>query len=515
MNLIIKIAWRNIMRHKGKSLIIGAILFLGALIMTVGNGVISGMDAGLKETIVNSFTGDIVLVSDKQESDNVFFEFMGKAVAPINNYIDVRKVLRDQPFVERALPAGKNMAMVLNEDGGMPGNAYLLGVDFDRYRIMFPGNIRVIEGRMLDKNEPGALVPVFARKEFQAYTNIWFMAEGAKLDTASLPREVKPDAASLVPKTSAVLMGFNEDNTTTDIRLGVKGIIEYKALNTLWGHFVLVDIESFRRCLGYFAAGDKVEISASDKKLFSMADDNIDALFSSGSVIVKNNAGKERKKPGANPVAADAAPGPASGGPLVDVDEGAYNIVLVLLKKGANADQAIARLNALFKEQKLGVRAISWKKALGPVGSMATIIKAALFVFVMFLFFVAIIIIVNTLSMAALERTTEIGMMRAVGAKKGFISAMFLAETAMLSFVFGGAGVAAGIFTVKVLAMLHITSANDMVQLLFGGDTFHPLLTVFDLLLTVVQLAIVTLIAVVYPTRVARNITPLDAVQRE
>jgi putative ABC transport system permease protein len=510
MNLIIKIAWRNIMRHKGKSLIIGAILFAGALIMTVGNGVISGMDAGLEKTIVHSFTGDIVLVSDKQESDNVFFEFMGKAVAPIYNYVDIRKVLESQPFVERSLPAGKNMAMVLNEEGGMPGNAFLLGVDFEKYRTMFPGSIKMVEGRMLDKGEKGALVPVHSRKEFQAYTNIWFMAEGAKLDTAKLPKEIKPEAASLIPKTSAVLMGFNEDNSTTDIRLGVKGIIEYRALNHIWGHFVIIDIESFRRCLGYFAAADKVEISAVDKNLFAMADENMDALFSADSVIVKNTAAKEKKKVGAAAVTTAASAAPA-----VDIDAGAYNVVLVLLKKGENANLAISKLNSIFKEKKLGVRAISWKKALGPIGSMATIIKGALFMFVMFLFFVAIIIIVNTLSMAALERTTEIGMMRAVGARKGFISRMFLAETGMLSLVFGGAGIAAGVIIVKILALLNIVSTNDMVQLLFGGDTFHPLLTVTDLLLSVIQLAIVTLIAVVYPTRVARNITPLDAVQRE
>ena len=511
MNLIAKISWRNIMRHKGKSLIIGAILFVGALIMTVGNGVISGMDAGLEQTIVRSFTGHIVLVSDKQESDNVFLEFMGKAVAPIYNYVDIKKAIAQQPFVERALPAGKNMAMVLNEDGGMPGNAFLIGVDFEKYRSMFPGNIKIVEGRMLNKNEPGALVPMGARKEFQAYTNIWFMAEGTKLDTALLPKEVKPDAASLVTKTSAVLMGFNEDNSTTDIRLGVKGIIEYKALNHIFGHFVVVDIESYRRCLGYFAAADKVEMSASDRKLFSMADDNIDALFTADSVIVRNAGAKVKTAVHSSAVAGAAPQSPSE----IDVDAGAYNIVLVLLKKGENTAQAISRLNTIFKEQKLGVRAVSWKKALGPVGSMATIIKGALFMFVMFLFFVAIIIIVNTLSMAALERTTEIGMMRAVGAKKGFISFMFLAETAMLSFIFGGAGIAVGIIVVKILAMLNITSTNDMVQLLFGGDIFHPLLTVPDLFLTVIQLTIVTLIAVVYPMLVARSITPLDAVQRE
>ena len=73
MRLIIKIAWRNILRHKGKSIVIGIILFLGSLIMTFGNGVISGMERGLEKNIVQGFTGDIVIISDRQESDNVLF----------------------------------------------------------------------------------------------------------------------------------------------------------------------------------------------------------------------------------------------------------------------------------------------------------------------------------------------------------------------------------------------------------------------------------------------------------
>jgi ABC-type lipoprotein release transport system permease subunit len=510
MNLIIKIAWRNIMRHRGKSLVIGSILFFGALVMTMGNGVISGMDEGLRETVVNSFTGDIVLVSEKQESDNVFLEFMGKATAPINNYPEIKKVLEGQPYIKRSLPAGRNVAMVLNDqENGMPGNAYLIGVDFEKYQAMFPGNIKVVEGRVLKSGEAGALVPAWARKDFVAYTNVWFMAEGATLDSARLPKEIKPDYANIIPKTNAVLMGFNEDNSTTDIRLGVKGIIQYKALNMLWGQFVIVDIESYRRCLGYFAATDKVEISESEKKLFSMDSGNMDALFSSDAMVVDKNVAVPAKKTPFKKVVAQAEDKP------VDLESGAYNLVFVLLKKGEDPGKALTKLNTVLKEKKLGVRALSWKKALGPVGSMASLIKAALFVFVMFLFFVAIIIIVNTLSMAAIERTTEIGMMRAVGAKKGFISTMFFAETAMLSFVFGGIGIITGIIGVNLLAIAHITSTNDMVQLFFGGDTFRPLLTFMDIILTVIQLTIVTLIAVVYPTRVARSITPLDAVQRD
>jgi len=92
---------------------------------------------------------------------------------------------------------------------------------------------------------------------------------------------------------------------------------------------------------------------------------------------------------------------------------------------------------------------------------------------------------------------------------------MFFGETALLSFFFGGLGIAAGAVTVWVLRLMHLTTENDMLQLLYGGDTFSPFLSAADIGLAILQLAIVTLIAVVYPLRVARRITPLDAISRE
>jgi ABC-type lipoprotein release transport system permease subunit len=158
---------------------------------------------------------------------------------------------------------------------------------------------------------------------------------------------------------------------------------------------------------------------------------------------------------------------------------------------------------------------VSWKASLGPVGSMASLIRGALFLFVSFLFLVAVIIIINTLSMAALERTPEIGMMRAIGAMKGFVSWMFLAETSVLALFFGGLGIAAGAALVEIVSLFRITSDNDMLQLFYGGDTFRPMLTPGDFALCLLQLALVSLAAVVYPLRLARRVTPLDAVYKE
>jgi putative ABC transport system permease protein len=511
MSLVLKIAWRNIMRHRGKSLVIGAILFVGALLMTVGNGVISGMDRGLEKNIVNGFTGHVVLVSDEQQSDNVFIEFMGKSIEPIFNFTSIDSALAGIDAIDRYLPIGKNAAMVLNEESGAPGFSYIIGVDFERYQQMFPDNIRAIEGRLLRPGETGVLAPTGARKEMFEYTTIWYVCEGCTPDTAHMPPEARDAYDNLAFKDNVVFMGMTADNTSTDVRLGIKGIIKYRALNTIYGHFSLVDIESYRQCLGYFTTSDKVELSEEEQQLLELEEGDIDNLFAEGELF------------------ADAATGVAVGQPRfetpdsvryartasADIDAGAYNMVLILLKDGRNLDQKVAMINSRLDERGLGVRAISWKKAMGMIGSMATLIKGALFVFVMLLFLVAIIIIINTLSMAAIERTSEIGMMRAVGARRAFISVMFFGETALLSFFFGGLGVLVGYVTVAVLRALHITTQNDMVQLLFGGDSFSPYLSAGDIGLVIVQLLIVTVLAVAYPMRVAQGITPLDAVSRE
>ena len=65
MRLIFLISWRNLWRHRGKSLVIGVILFIGAFLMTVGNGVITGMDIGISKNVVNTFMGDLVLTEDE------------------------------------------------------------------------------------------------------------------------------------------------------------------------------------------------------------------------------------------------------------------------------------------------------------------------------------------------------------------------------------------------------------------------------------------------------------------
>ncbi len=509
MKLILTIAWRNILRHRGKSIIIGVILFLGAMMMTIGNGVISGMDLGLEKNIVNGFLGNAVIISGREKNDNILFKMYGESIETITNYRDIKKILDKEKYLKGYLPVGKNVTMVLNEDEGDPGYAMTMGVDLRAYMNFFPGNFRTIEGQLPSENEKVIIIPQKTREDLYDQMNIWLVPRGIKPDESNLTEDARNNRKDLQIRETAVFMGMSDYNSTSDIRMPVKCIIKYNALNTIWGHFTIMDIESYRECLGYFSAADSsVNIPKEKKDLLAMEDENLDAMFGTSSLIVADKGSTDIS--GIN-FKRKSAPGKKA----VDLEAGTYNLVLVKFTEGVSMDEGVARLNKSLGSANLGVRAVTWKKASGFIGSMATIIKGALFLFVTFLFFVAIIIIVNTLTMAALERTTEIGMMRAIGARKSFISGMFLGETAILSGLFGGTGIIVGIIAVKITPLLKITSDNDLVQLLFGGDTFHPYLSTADIAVVVMELVLVTFITVIYPVRVAKNITPLDAIARD
>jgi len=292
-------------------------------------------------------------------------------------------------------------------------------------------------------------------------------------------------------------------NTTSDIRFPVKGIVKYRALNQIFGHFCLVDIESYRECLGYFTAADMAaQVPREEKKLLGLEGADLDSLFAEDAMVAADVKRAPRKFEEEKII-------------LGNTEDGTYNAVFIKLNPGTSYKTAIKDLNAALAAAGTEVHAVPWNRASGPMGSMALIIKSALFIFVTLLFCVAVIIIVNTLTMSALERASEIGMMRAIGAHKTFITGMFLGETGILSTVFGGAGILAGIVAVRLIPLFRITTANDMLQLLYGGNYFNPLLSLSCIALTSFQLLAVTIAAALYPMRVAGQITPLDAISRD
>ena len=502
--LILKIAWRSLLRHKAKSIVIGIILFLGAFIMTLGDATAIGMRRGVEENIVKSFTGHVILVSNEETKDNVLFTPMMKPLKILKDYDRIRYLLQQQGYVKDFIPMTRGGVSILG--GQEMSFMATFGCNFDDFQRVFGNPVKPMEGHLLAGDEHGLMVNIDGRKNLQKSQGYWLVPQGTALNQANLSDDAKKEMPNLETRSSLALEGFGESNSTNK-DVPIVGVMRFRSLNSLMQEVTIMDIETYREIFGYFTAQDVVEQLPPEQNALLSAGE--DALFGQGDIYSSGKTGSsvaELEK---------AIKAPQKVTRTINFDTAAYNYVSVVLKPGMSVDAGVEKLKQMVKENNLPVKVLSWKKAAGQVASISDILQLILIVFVVLLFFVAIIIIMNTLSMNALERTEEFGMMRAVGAQKMFITRMFLAETFSLSFVFGGAGIVIGMIVTSIVRALHIGSGgNQIFELLFGGEVFRPILGPSGIIIGVICLAFVTLVAVLYPLAVARKITPLDAINR-
>ncbi len=512
--LIWKIAWRNLWRHRGKSLVIGVILFLGAFLMTIGNGLVDGAKEGMKQNLINRFAGHVILVSSSEKKNSIFFT--NKSVKIVPDYPAVKQLLEQQEFVQDFLPMGRGMALFLSEGSADAAideehvDMVVFGVNFDDYQRMFLNNIVSEEGRLFKNNEHGAIISTGMRERIFENQEYWMLPEGGEVVEASLTEDARKERAALKLKRDLVLLGIGGENLETDIRLPVTGIFKFNALNkALGGGVIFMDIESFRQCFGYVTAADKA-VALTQAQTDALTAESEDDLFSGGDVVVESEATAAAYNLEAMQQETTRQK------TTVNLDEGAFNLVSVKFKPGVSVEDGQQRLQAAIDAAGAKVKILTWQQSAGEIAQFATMTQGALHVFVLLIFFVAIIIIMNTLSMAAIERAAEIGMMRAIGARKGFISKMFFAETALLAFFFGGLGMLAGVLGIQIVNALRISTAgNEMLNLLFSADTVQPMASWWGLAFGVFEIGVVTLLAMIYPTRVATKITPLEAISRD
>jgi len=501
--LYMKIAWRSLLRHRAKSIIIGTILFLASLIMIIGDATAIGMRRGMEKNLVESFTGHIILVSNEETKDNVLFTPMAKPLKILKDWEKIKGVLSKQDFIKDFLPMTRGGVAIL---GGQGMNFMLtFGCNFEDFQRVFGNPINVVEGKFLNGTEHGMLVNVDGRKNQYKNQGYWLVPTGTQLNKANLSDEAKKDLPNLITRDSLALEGFGEVNSTNK-DVPVTGVVRFRSLNSSLQEITFLDIETYREIFGYYTARDIVQtLPASEQKLMTASEDDLfgGGIYSSGAPAGSIGDLEKTIKTETKVTR------------TIDFDTAAWNYVSILLRPGENLNAAVAKMKQVAKDNDLPVKVLSWKTASGQVASTADVLQSVVVVFVVLLFFVAIIIIMNTLSMNALERTEEFGMMRAVGARKGFITRMFLAETFSLAVVFGGGGILLGEIVAVILRNVHIGSGgNQIMELIFGGDTFRPILGFSGMMIGVVGLAVVTVLAVIYPVLVARKIRPLDAINR-
>ena len=516
MRLIYKIAVRNLLRHKRRSIAVGMVIFIGAFFMTVGNGAIVGMEKGMEFNFIKGLIGEISIISAEIKNDNLSGIFEDSTnIENIERFEEVKKIISHQNDVHKYLFVLLGSAAMLDISMGQGSSNDLetitfWGVNFDEYREMFGDNIDIIEGEALKKGEKGILINTTLRDRIFNLHNMWLLSENGSIVKENLTSEALAEYDNLRTRNDLVLMGLTGTTTSTDVRVPIKGIFKYKQINDIMGNINILNSETARECLGYITAADMItDLPEEDQKLLNTVDDE-ENLFSDNLVSESNFS----ENPAYNFV--DNFKSDVKEKATVDYDKGAFTLGQINLKQGVSPEIASERINLAFKEANLDkiVRAVPWRRSWSVLSGYAGIVGSGLMIFINCIFFAAILMIANTLSMAAMERTGEIGTMRVIGAQKRFTLGMFMAETSFLSFFFGGFGILSGIVAIIAFNAMEINTTSTYLQVVFGGSVFHPILEINGIITSIVQLAVITVLGLIYPVLVARRIRPIDAMKR-
>jgi ABC-type lipoprotein release transport system permease subunit len=164
---------------------------------------------------------------------------------------------------------------------------------------------------------------------------------------------------------------------------------------------------------------------------------------------------------------------------------------------------------------------VGWEGATGFVGQFIHVLRFALYVAVLIILLVAIVIVNNSMVMATLERVSEIGTMRAIGAQKGFILRMFVLEAVVLALLSGSLGALLGaqitlfLQDVGIPAATQSTQTTEVLIFLFGGPRLYPTVAPSHLLFGLGVILVVGLVSALYPAFLATRIQPIQAMQTE
>lgn len=143
------------------------------------------------------------------------------------------------------------------------------------------------------------------------------------------------------------------------------------------------------------------------------------------------------------------------------------------------------------------------------ISSVSDIIDAISYILIAF---VAISLVVSSIMIgiityiSVLERTKEIGILRAIGASKRDISRVFNAETLIVGFAAGAIGI--------IVTLLLIIPINIIIELLTDIPNMAALPWQGGIILVLISM-LLTLIAGLFPARVASNKDPVVALRTE
>ena len=454
------IALRSLMRRKSRALLIALLVVFGTLLLVFGTTFTRSAGIASRDSIIQNFTGDFIVYSARSRELPSPFAFT-TPLPVVRDAELVGEFLAAQPEVETWVPFAQNYSIISVEGQGgkveMPFIFY--AVDPAPYARTFP-NVKLVEGDFLASGD-GILVSSFQNDQYE-----------------------KKYGVRLAVGDSVTVLGLSEGAGVNAYPTTVRGIFEPLYYKNVFNYINFVDIRTYSGVYNFtgVARGSLPESLEKGLAAAAESEDDIFALADAPSAAIDTSTLKSEAISG-------------------------YTMIAVRLKDHAAAAAVRERLAA----QGFEVKTARWDEASGFFARIASALQAFIYLATALIFLVVAFIFTNTLIISIIERTGEIGTMRALGAERSFIRSIFLSETLVLNVAACLAGIVIGLLLVLLTGRGGLPLPDTISQFLIGGGSLRMVLSAWPFLIAIVVVIAVSILATLTPIRVATRITPLAA----
>ncbi len=470
--IVLKLAFRTLLGRRSRMMAIGALVAFGTLLLVLGETFTRSARQASRESIIDNFTGDFIIYSAQSRETPSPFAFQ-TPLPNIRNLKEIEALLAGLPEVEAFVPYAQNYAIIQVERAGdrveMPFVFY--AVEPVRYRKVFH-NARMVDGEFFGAEEGG---PVAAGIVISAFQNRQYR------DSYGVTLQVGE---------AVTVLGLTGGGSVNAVASRLAGIFEPRTYANVFNYINFMDAGSYSTLYNFTGVRPESLPAGFNQGLERAARDE-DSLFA---------------------LADQEGFGELDLSTLSSQALSGYTMIAVKLHDHNELSRVMAAVDAAAPGGgDLEISVASWEEASGLFARIASGLQAFIYLATGLVFLVVVFIFMNTLIINIVERTAEIGTIRAIGGGRSFVRALFLAETLILNLTFSLLAMAVSLVLLLALRGGGLPLPETIAQFLIGGGSLPLSLSVVPFLQALGIVAAASAIATVYPIRVATSITPLRA----
>ena len=507
MKDIIKLALRNLKEHKSKTLIIAMFILFGVAIVVMGNSFLESVNRGLEKDFRANITGDLAIsvVPEKGTIIDVF----GVNSTNIGGEIPQIPALNDLERIEE----------ILAETEGIKKQSKLISA-----QVILSKDAEIDFSVLADDDKDLGIMDLpismlFAGEE----GSFWELFPDLKMIEGRYPA---PGSNEIIVDTR-VIEGFQKSwdkplNLGDDVLLAsMGGVIRegkvvgiFKPANEYSAMFQTVYCEpGLARSFAELTYASSFTQELPDSVDLSISDMSEDDLFGDDDFFgdIEDDTSILATSNDFDNILGDTT----LRDQLNQTDDGSWQFVLAKLENPRADKKVVAALNKRFKEEGLNAQAMDWKKAAFSYSGTVDGIGFIFNLLIIILAVVVFIIIMNTMVVSVIERTSEIGTMRAIGAEKKFVKKLFYSEAVILTSLSSLAGIIFAFICMAIFNSFNIAITNSIAKMILGGGLLHFSPTPGIIITTILVALLGSIISNRYPVKSALKITPIKALSKE